>query len=116
MKLGQDNQITLTEGVKLTQNKSFSHEYIGLSIADPALLKTPGLTNFNNYSENPQTPLISDLQTSTADLNRFTILSVYSDEVDFNEEEKLPIDPDRPPISSSDRRKLKNLFRSKEKK
>lgn len=85
-------------------------------MADPVLIKNSGLTNFNNYSENPQTPLISDFQTSMTDLNRFTLLSEFSDEADDKEEEKLPIDPDRPPISSSDRRKLKNSLRSKEKK
>lgn len=48
-------------------------------------------------------------------MNQFASIMISDDE-DSLREQLVPIDPDRPPLSKCDRRKLKNSLKSKAKK
>lgn len=71
------------------------------------------MTNSNSSSsaENPQTPETLDASTPTVDKTSFPLLSDSGSEGD--PEEIIMIDPDRPPITATDRKKLKNQLKSK---
>lgn len=62
-------------------------------------------------AENPQAPETLDASTPKVDVSSFSGLLG-----DDDTQEVMWVDPDRPPISQSDQRKLKNQLKSKAKK
>ena len=63
-------------------------------------------SNSSSSAENPQTPETLDASTPTVDKASFPLLSDSGSEGD--PEEMIMVDPDRPPITATDRKKLKN--------